>query len=124
MTERVDADLTKEEREILARGLIDWGGPASPTDEIARLLGFTDMEALFGEGRRIADDLQSGQALTPSDWRRALFATELVFASDLVGSGIDWSGTSGFSDERTIRLLRSIQVKVRSATIAASAPKP
>ncbi len=115
MPERVEVDLTKEERAILKRGLIDWGGPAAPTDEIARLLGFTDVQALFDEGRRIADDLQSGEALAPTDWRRALLATELVFASDLVGSGTDWSITSGFSDDRTIQLLRNVQRKLHLA---------
>ena len=112
MPERVDIDLTKDERTILEWGLIEWGGPASPTDEIARLLGFTDVQALHGEGRKIADAVRSGEALTPSDWRRALLSTELVFASDLVGSGSDWSITVGFSDEKTIRLLRSAQRKL------------
>lgn len=112
MPERVHVDLTQDERTILERGLIEWGGPAKPTDGIARLLGFTDVQALHDEGRRIADALRSGEALTPSDWRRALLSTELVFASDLVGSGGDWSITTGFSDEKTIRLLRSVQRKL------------
>ncbi len=112
MPERLDAGLTEDERAILACGLIEWGGSASPTDEIARLLGFTDVQALFDEGSRIASALRSGEALVPSDWRRALFATELVFASDLVGSGTDWPATTGFSDDRTVRLLRSIQSKL------------
>ena len=112
MPERVDIDLTKDERTILEWGLIEWGGPASPTDEIARLLGFTDVRTLHEEGRKIADAVRSGEALTPSDWRRALLSTELVFASELVGSGSDWSITVGFSDEKTIRLLRSVQRKL------------
>lgn len=114
MPERVDADLTKHERAILACGLIEWGGPAKPTDEIARVLGFTDVRALHDEGRRIARALRSGEALTPTDWRRALLATELVFASDLVGSGMDWWVTTGFGDEATVRLLRSVQRKLVS----------
>ena len=40
--------------------------------------------------------------------------TELVFASDLVGSGVDWATTTGFNDDETIRLLRSIQRKLVS----------
>ena len=109
---RVHVDLTQEERATLSAALIDWAEPAAPTDEIARLLGFADVQALWDAGRRIANDLRSGEALTPTDWRRALFATDLVFASDLVGSGLDWSSTSGFADERTIQLLRSIQRKL------------
>jgi hypothetical protein len=35
-----------------------------------------------------------------------------VFASDVIGSGSDWSATTGLSDERTIRLLRGVQGKL------------
>lgn len=36
----------------------------------------------------------------------------IVFASNLVGSGRDWPITTGVSDEDSLALLRSIQVKV------------
>ena len=49
--------------------------------------------------------------MTAKDWQRLLLATEVVFASDLIGSGHDWPITTGFADERTIHLLRSIQRK-------------
>ena len=58
-----------------------------PTDEIAHLLGFTDVDALGREGRVLARRIEPGQALEPSDWRRALLAAEIVFASDLLGAG-------------------------------------
>jgi len=112
MPKRTQSDLTKDERAILACGLIEWGGPARGTDEIARLLGFANLRSLYTEGGVIAQALRDGQSLTALDWRRALMATEVVFASDLVGSGIDWSATTGFDDERTIRLLRSAQRKL------------
>lgn len=112
--ELVDVDLTDDERAVLACGLSEWGGPATPTDEIARLLGFTDVRALRREGGRIARALRSDEGLTAADWRRAVASTELVFASDLVGSGVDWSATTGFDDAETIRLLRSIQCKLVS----------
>jgi hypothetical protein len=50
-----------------------------------------------------------GQPLSRADWRRALLATEIVFASDVVGSGLDWSITTGLADEDTIGLLRAMQ---------------
>jgi hypothetical protein len=112
MPDLVDPGLTETERAILACGLIEWGGPASPTDALAHLLGFADTEALFDEGYAIADALRVGESLTQVDWRRALLATEIVFASDLVGSGIDWSITTRFSDEETIRALRGAQRKL------------
>ncbi|WP_377273649.1 hypothetical protein [Peterkaempfera sp. SMS 1(5)a] len=46
------------------------------------------------------------------DWARALLATEIVFVSDLAGSGVEWSTTTGLTDEATIRTLRSIQRKL------------
>jgi hypothetical protein len=112
MAARVAADLTKDERGVLGRGLREWGGPAAPTDEIARLIGFSDVRALHDDGRRIADAIYAGEPLAPDDWRRALLATELVFASDVVGSGVDWQSTAGISDEETIRLLRGVQRKL------------
>ena len=112
MAARVAAELTEDERGVLGKGLGEWGGPAAPTDEIARLLGFSDVRALRDDGRRIADAISAGEPLDPDDWRRALLATELAFASDVVGSGVDWQSTVGISDEETIRLLRSIQRKL------------
>ena len=41
-----------------------------------------------------------------------LILTEVVFVSDLVGSGVEWETTTGLSDEVTIRLLRGIQRKL------------
>lgn len=112
MPELVDAELTDDERALLACGLGEWRGPATPTDEIACLLGFADVRALHRDGGRIVRALRAGDALTSDDWRRALISTELAFASDLVGSGVDWPTTTGFDDEETIRLLRSIQRKL------------
>ncbi len=39
-------------------------------------------------------------------------STEVVFASDVVGSGLDWPITTGITDEETIRLLRGLQRKL------------
>jgi hypothetical protein len=109
MSERLPADLTEAERALLARGLREWGGPAAPTDEVAHLLGFSNVQALLEESSSIARSLEAGESLTRVDWRRALISTELVFASDVVGSGVDWSTTTGLTDEETISLLRSVQ---------------
>ncbi|MEU1542912.1 hypothetical protein [Actinacidiphila glaucinigra] len=37
---------------------------------------------------------------------------EIVFVSDLAGSGVEWPTTTGLSDEATIRVLRAIQRKL------------
>lgn len=51
--------------------------------------------------------------LPPVGWARTLLAVEIVFVSDLAGSGVEWPTTTGISDESTIRALRSIQRKPR-----------
>lgn len=107
--ELVGVDLTDDERALLASGLREWGGPATPTDDIANLLGFTNVQALHDERPLIARIIGSGEPLAAADWRRALLATEVVFASDLIGSGADWSATTGLTDDESIRLLRSVQ---------------
>jgi hypothetical protein len=105
-------DLTDEERELLRRGLLEWGGPARCTEAMAVAIGFSSVTDLLDEGRRIADDLLAGRALMKNDWRRALLATEIVFVSDVLGSGVDWSTTTGMDDDETVRMLRSVQRKL------------
>ncbi|MEW2427841.1 hypothetical protein AB0877_07500 [Micromonospora sp. NPDC047644] len=109
----VAVDLTADERLLLSRGLGEWGGPASATDDFARAMGFDSKEDLWrGEGRSLREALDSGGSLTRSQWRKALLALEIVFASDVIGSGRDWSITTGISDEETIKLLRVVQRKL------------
>ncbi|WP_430495999.1 hypothetical protein ACQRWP_17040 [Micromonospora trifolii] len=76
-------------------------------------MGFDSKEDLWrGEGRSLREALDSGRSLTRSQWRKALLALEIVFASDVIGSGCDWSITTGISDEETIKLLRVVQRKL------------
>ncbi|GAB3572115.1 hypothetical protein GCM10027405_38730 [Arthrobacter alkaliphilus] len=112
---KVEVNLTDEERKVLWRGLLEWGGPAQCTEAMALAMGFRGVTDLLDEGKRIADDLRAGRALTKSDWRRALLATEIVFASDVLGSGIDWSITTGMDDCETVTILRSLQRKLMAS---------
>lgn len=105
-------NLSRDERELLRCGLLEWAGPARGTEEFAVAMGFSGLEDLLQDGKRIRSLLATGKSLEPIDWARALLATEVSFASDVVGSGHDWSITTGFSDEETIRILRSIQRKL------------
>jgi hypothetical protein len=108
--EVVDAPLSKEERELLAEGLHQWGGPTRPTDALARVIGFNDVDTMHAEGRRIRQQLREGAALTKLDWQRALVALEFVWASNFYGAAGDWEHVAGgWSDERTLETLRSIQ---------------
>jgi hypothetical protein len=112
MDDSLTVDLGVEERELLARGLAEWGGPASATDALARVIGFADVRALRDDGRRIAEALRAGDDLEATDWRRALCATEVAFGSDVYGSGVDWPTTTGLSDEETIIRLRAVLRKL------------
>jgi hypothetical protein len=109
--------MSGEERDLLRRGLLEWSGPARGTEEFAVAMGFSGLDGLLQEGKRIRAKLDSGESLEPIDWARALLATEVAFVSDMVGSGHDWSVTTGFSDEETVRILRSIQRKLARTVI-------
>lgn len=48
--ETVKVDLTEEECALLVRGLEEWGGPARPTDAVARAMGFESVQARHERG--------------------------------------------------------------------------
>jgi hypothetical protein len=110
--ELVEVALSDDERGLLQCGLLEWGGPARCTDALAVAMGFSDLADFDAERDRLRDALADGQPLTVRDWSRTLLATEIVFASDVVGSGLDWSITTGLRDHETIALLRRVQRKM------------
>lgn len=113
MPNSVQVELTDDERQVLWCGLDEWGGPASCSDSLAGAMGFADCEDLLqGDGKSIKDRIKEGEPLSQVDWKRALLATEIVFASDVVESGSDWSATTGFPDETTIQSIRRLQAKI------------
>src|SRR4051795_2823092 len=87
----VQVELTDDERTMLVYGLKDWGGPAHGTEALAVAMGFEGLENLCEDGDRIAVAIGAGEALTVRDWTRALVATEFVFASDVLGTGSEWT---------------------------------
>ncbi|GAB4004616.1 hypothetical protein GCM10028772_11020 [Nocardioides ultimimeridianus] len=97
---------------MLRAALLDWGGPANPTDEIAVAMGFADAATLSRDAWALWKRIEETGALSLADWRRVLLAVEVVIVSDVVGSGLDWSITSGISDEESIDLLRGLQRKL------------
>ncbi|GAB2573029.1 hypothetical protein Aab01nite_19450 [Paractinoplanes abujensis] len=106
---RPAAILNDDETALLIRALGEWGGPARCSDEMAYAMGFADAADLYTGSRRLSHAIRDDVPLSPADWARVLLATEVVFVSDLVGSGYEWSTTTGRSDEGTIRLLRGLQ---------------
>lgn len=107
--ELVSVELAGDEREVLRQGMAVWGGPSSCTEALAVAMGFKSVADLLKDGRRLRAALAVSEPLSPQDWRRVMAATEIVFASEVFGSGLDWSITTGFSDEQTIKILRRLQ---------------
>lgn len=112
--------LTEGERKLLRFGLMEWGGPTNATEELAVAMGFASLADLYDQTKRIAEGIKARQPQTRTDWTRALLATEIVFASNVVGSGRDWNITTGIADSAAIDLLRSIQHKVPTGGVLGS----
>lgn len=108
-SEPVHFELSDEERKLLWQGLGQWGGPADLTDAMAVAMGFASTAGFFEEEERLSAALEEKAALPPADWRRILLATEIVFASDIVGAGYEWQTVTGLDDESTLRILRRLQ---------------
>lgn len=108
----LDPDLDAMERRLLRAGIVAWGGPARCTEEMAIAMGFDSVQDLFDSTDRLAGAITAGAALTAADWLRVLLATEIVFASDTIGSGHDWAITTGLSDTESLAALRNVQRKL------------
>ena len=117
LPELIDVELTPIERQVLSRGLIEWDGPAHCTESMARAMGFVSVADLLRAGQHMADDLDAGRPLSRRDWTRALLATEIAFASDVLGSGIEWSTTTGLDDVTTLRTVRQLQLKLAAVVL-------
>lgn len=107
-SEPVHFELSDQESTLLWQGLGHWGGPADLTDAMAVAIGFASTADFFDEEERSSAALKEKAALPPADWRRILLATEIVFASDIVGAGYEWQAVTGWDDEATLRILRRL----------------
>jgi hypothetical protein len=106
------AVLAENETKLLCRSLLEWGGPAHCSDQLAVGMGFLNVQDMLDQCRRLRTALKDDAPLDAADWARTLLASEIVFVSDLAGSGVEWRITTGLDDEATIRTLRSIQRKL------------
>jgi len=110
--ELLNVALSDRERFMLRAGLLDWIGPAKPTEQLALAIGFESIQGLERDVLTLRQALENGEPLSRRDWGRILIATEIGFASDVVGSGLDWPITTGIADAEAIELLRGIQRKM------------
>jgi hypothetical protein len=97
--------------------LSEWGGLASYKPLPITILGVSDWAKFDPLTDRLATAITQHEPLSDLDWARALFLTEISWASDLVGAGVEFALVSN-SDEEAVKLLRSIQRKISSSSRA------
>jgi len=110
--EVVTVDLGDVEIDLLRQGLHQWGGPGRCTPELARAIGFDPATDVLNDALRLANSLEPTTAMTRIDWLRILASAEIGFASDIFGSGVEWSTVTGLSDEQSLTVLRGLQRKL------------
>ncbi|MCV7077981.1 hypothetical protein [Mycobacterium szulgai] len=104
-------DLSADERMLIIHGLNEYRGSAHRAmPMMAPLVGLSTIEEFRALLQRLIESVESREPLCDLDWARALFLTEISWASDVVGSGLDFA--TNIRDERAAPLLRSIQRKV------------
>ena len=112
--ELVAIDLDDQERELMCLALNEYAGTAKYAYQL--------LSPVFGQStknewvqliNRLMDAIRNKQPLSALDWARAVFLTEISFASDLVGSGWDFGPSA---DDYWFKVLRSLQYKVRRYT--------
>ncbi|GFG64664.1 hypothetical protein MKUB_21540 [Mycobacterium kubicae] len=107
----VAIDLTDDERLLIVHGLNEYRGSAKRAMPLLTpLVGLSNTEEFRGFLSRLIDGVKRKEPLSDLDWAQAVFLTEIGWASDVVGSGIDFA--TNIRDEKAAPLLRSIQRKV------------
>ncbi len=99
MPTAADFGLNDDELDLLRAGLREWGGSARLPHTVARAMRFESEADFTVQRRRTERSLSQGEPMSFSDWRRVLLATEVVFASDVVGSGLRAGPTRSQSGE-------------------------
>jgi hypothetical protein len=75
------------------------------------VLGLSTWEEFGNLTGRLEHAVTDGEPLTDLDWARVLFLTEITWASNIIGSGLDFAIVTRFSDTEAVGLLRGLQRK-------------
>jgi hypothetical protein len=107
-------ELTDREREFISKLLLEWSGSASRKPPPLEILGLPHNDpSQFGILLdRLDDAVTQRTPLSDLDWARAMFLTEITWASSLLGAGADFETITGISDDEGIHLLRGLQRKI------------
>jgi hypothetical protein len=88
-------------------------------------MDFDDLGSFRLAQQRLIEALETHAPLVPRDWLRVLAATEVAFASYVLGSAGDWRICTGLSDEETLPLLRGLQRKlIRTTAVLRHGSRP
>jgi hypothetical protein len=111
-----------------------WGFNASHVPIPIKALGFLDEVHFSREIRSLEAQIEAGHeaSLTDTDLARILFLTEMCWASDIIGCGVEFSMIFGPSDAAAIGVLRGLQrrlsnplrAKMVFSGLAAPRPRP
>ncbi|MBO0880358.1 MAG: hypothetical protein J2P17_08405 [Mycobacterium sp.] len=105
--------LTPEEQRFIYSALIQWSSVATGSPLPIKALGIAEDWPQFDElVDRLRAAIAGKEPLSDLDWARALFLTEVSWASNLVAAGLDFALVTSIPDEEAIKLLRSIQRKI------------
>jgi hypothetical protein len=110
--ELVRIDLTDDERRLLVHGLNEYLGPAKGGPLLTPLVGLSTTAEFYQLLASLMAAIENGEPLSDLDWARALVLTEISWASDLLGAGIEFS--TNMPDEKALRVLRELQRKISS----------
>jgi hypothetical protein len=108
----VAIDLTDDERQFMATALAEWGGPARGQTLLLGVFGLSTADELIDMAWGLGRSIERADRLSDLDWARALLLTEISWASDLLGAGLNVNTRS--YDLVAVGLLRSVQYKVSS----------
>jgi hypothetical protein len=112
-TNMVAIELTPEERYFICSALIEWSGVATGAPLPIKTLGIATNWIEFDSLVSCLETAIVGQEpMSALDWTRTLFLTEVSWASNVVGAGLDFALVTSISDEEAVKLLRSIQWKL------------
>lgn len=101
--------LADETRELLPAGARCWGaGPAEAADNLAGVMGFTGAQQLQVGLDDTADRIAADAPISIRDLTQALLATEIAWASAVLGTN-EWELVTGWTDVRTLPALRRAQ---------------
>jgi hypothetical protein len=108
--ELVAIDLTDDEHEFMLRALTEFEGTAGYSPFPIKILGVSTADEFDNLLDRLRRAIWDRKPMSYLDWARAQLLVEMCWASDMIGSGTEF--TYSYRDELAAPLMRSIQRKL------------